>query len=369
MPKQRGRLGSLLGPTAEELAKKDDDRKLPPPGTTAWAPVRIVSRRSARRLAQLLVFFAIVYATYSLLRPTPEFRDYVPNFPTYENPNPAHFDRVWPPSRSRPQKIGSELAGLDSAPSRDGKTSLSLPALPSTLKEVEATSGHGKERNKNVLFASSSPKSAAALLPLACEMGRQGRSHVHYAVMSRNDQSIRELKNLNGIDETCNISFHGRNCFTNNCLHVNVVNNLGFRCSSGLCVRVDRRASTGSHRASIMYVCLLPLQLGLQINRSVDYLNSYMHPQAIIVDGSVSEDPSFLAAIRSEADHDKQSVIELPENGADQFGWLAKLDSSSLSGIWRPCLHALIMPLTTLKPGIRLISKLSSTRRRQDPEA
>ncbi|MBE3044910.1 hypothetical protein IMZ48_20595 [Candidatus Bathyarchaeota archaeon] len=57
-----------------------------------------------------------------------------------------------------------------------------------------------------------------------------------------------------------------------------------------------------------------------------------MHPQAIIVDGSDAENPAFLAAMRFQADHSKQSVIELPENGAEQLGWLARLDSSSLSG-------------------------------------
>lgn len=36
--------------------------------------------------------------------------------------------------------------------------------------------------------------------------------------------------------------------------------------------------------------------------------------------------------MRFKADHSKQSLIELPENGAEQFGWLARLDSSSLSG-------------------------------------
>lgn len=64
---------------------------------------------------------------------------------------------------------------------------------------------------------------------------------------------------------------------------------------------------------------------------NVDYLNSYMQPRSVIVDGSDAEDSSFLAAMRFQAGS-KQSVIELPENGAEEFGWLAKLDSSSLSG-------------------------------------
>lgn len=206
MPKQRRRLSSLFGATDEEMGKKDDDRK-PAPGPTTWTPARIAPRRSARRLAVLLAFFAIIYFTYSLFRPTAEFRDYVPNYPTYEPAGPAHFNRVWPPSQSRPQKGEDGAAGQGSSGSRDGKTSLSLPALPSTLKEIAKVGD--KEENRHVLFASSSLKSATALLPLACEMGRQGNNFVHYALMSRNDMSIRELKKIHGIDDSCGITFHG----------------------------------------------------------------------------------------------------------------------------------------------------------------
>lgn len=206
MPKQRRRLSSLLGATDEEMGKKDDDRK-PGPAPTTWAPARIAPRRSARRLAILLAFFGIIYFTYTLIRPTAEFRDYVPNFPTYEPPRSGQPNRVWPPSQSRPQKGGDEAAGQGSSASRDGKTSLSLPALPSTLKEIEQVEKN--EESRHVLFASSSLKSAAALLPLACEMGRQGNNYVHYALMSRNDISIRQLKKIHGIDDSCGISFHG----------------------------------------------------------------------------------------------------------------------------------------------------------------
>lgn len=206
MPKQRGRISSLFGgATDEEMGKKDDDRK-PAPAPTAWAPARIPSRRSARRLAVLLAFFGIIYFTYSMFRPTDEFRDYVPSYPTYEPPGPAQFNRVWPPS-SKPLKGGDGAAGQGSSASRDGKTSLSLPALPSTLKEIEKAGKN--EENRHVLFASSSLKSAAALLPLACEMGRQGNNYVHYALMSRGDMPIRKLKKIHGIDDSCGITFHG----------------------------------------------------------------------------------------------------------------------------------------------------------------
>lgn len=249
-PKPRGRLGSLLGPTAEEMAKKDDDRK--PPAVTSWAPARMGPRRSARRFVLLLAFFAVAYVTYTLLRPTTEFRDYVPNFPTYEGPGPAHFDRVWPPSQPKPQKIGSELTGHGPGATRDAQTSLSLPALPATLEAVKNMLGD-KGESKNVLFVSSSPKSAAALLPLACEMGRRGRNHVHYAVMSRNDMSIRELRSIHGIDDSCGVTFHGMGRSVQN-LRGDTVSNIRSRCTPGLCLRIDGHESTGGYRAGIAYV-------------------------------------------------------------------------------------------------------------------
>lgn len=68
-----------------------------------------------------------------------------------------------------------------------------------------------------------------------------------------------------------------------------------------------------------------------------------MEPRTVIVDGSNAEDSSFLAAMRFQAGT-KQTIIELPENGAEEFGWLARLDSSSLSGM-APFLHTNMLHL------------------------
>lgn len=115
-------------------------------------------------------------------------------------------------------------------------------------------------------------------------------------------------------------------------LRGDALGNIRSRCTPGLRLRVDGHEGAGGYRARTTYVSSRPLRPGLRIDRFVDYLNSYMRPQAIIVDGSDAETPSFLAAMRTKADHTKQSLIELPEDGAEQFGWLARLDSSSLSG-------------------------------------
>ena len=90
----------------------------------------------------------------------------------------------------------------------------------------------------------------------------------------------------------------------------------------------DARVRVATERAMCMF---RPFRCAMdRLLTDVDYLNSYMEPRTVIVDGN-GEDPSFLAAMRFQAGT-KQTVIELPENGAEEFGWLARLDSTSLSG-------------------------------------
>jgi hypothetical protein len=62
------------------------------------------------------------------------------------------------------------------------------------------------------------------------------------------------------------------------------------------------------------------------------YLETYIHPQAVIVDGTETEETTFLEALHVYFEKSEQSIIELPHNGAQRLGWLAKLDSASLSG-------------------------------------
>lgn len=71
----------------------------------------------------------------------------------------------------------------------------------------------------------------------------------------------------------------------------------------------------------------------------VVHINTFMHPQAMLVDASGVEDDYFLAAIRKQAPILNIPLIELPENAHSRLGWLTKLDSSSLggkcAGVWR----------------------------------
>lgn len=213
----------------EELGKKDDDHKTAgkhgagrPPGH--WQPAaRGPLRRSLKRVAVALVFLLAVYL-------------FVQNIPTDLGPNPS----------LRPTYAGtSEMGGKPKAPppggGRDGprppeanpspkqagQKSSSSPhdssdtvarrtynappkflELAKTLQAIGGTNG-GSPHNRNVIFAASSLKSVAALLPVACQMGMELRNYVHFAVMSPVETAMDDLADLNGIDGDCHILFHG----------------------------------------------------------------------------------------------------------------------------------------------------------------
>jgi hypothetical protein len=64
-----------------------------------------------------------------------------------------------------------------------------------------------------------------------------------------------------------------------------------------------------------------------------DHINSYMHPQAIIVDATLREEMGFLKAVRQHSKNAPGALIELPENAGKRLSWISKLDSASLSGM------------------------------------
>lgn len=56
-----------------------------------------------------------------------------------------------------------------------------------------------------------------------------------------------------------------------------------------------------------------------------------MRPDAIIVDGSSAEEPYFLGSMQQKISELGISFIPLPKSSGSSVGWMAKLDSISLS--------------------------------------
>lgn len=64
----------------------------------------------------------------------------------------------------------------------------------------------------------------------------------------------------------------------------------------------------------------------------LDYINNFMHPQAIIVDSTFAEDDYFLQAARDQIRATRSALIELPDKPETRLAWIANLDAMALSG-------------------------------------
>lgn len=58
----------------------------------------------------------------------------------------------------------------------------------------------------------------------------------------------------------------------------------------------------------------------------------YMHPQAVIIDGSNTEETFLHLAMRTKTHSLNIPLIELPKSAPNHLAWMTKLDSASLAG-------------------------------------
>jgi hypothetical protein len=65
---------------------------------------------------------------------------------------------------------------------------------------------------------------------------------------------------------------------------------------------------------------------------ALGHINNYMHPQAVIVDGSGTVEEYFLRGVRDRSIELGKTLIELPYNAEQSLIWLTRLDSWSLNG-------------------------------------
>ncbi|KAG6020755.1 hypothetical protein E4U41_002735 [Claviceps citrina] len=242
----------------EEMAKKDDDRPLPghhPRPRANWTASR-VPRRSRSWLKRITVYALVLAALFLLVTRggTSHSR------PGAEPPAQAPRDGRDYVERAYDDRFGQEAATSGNGPGPkpprgrpkyDGP--VRFPALLSSLRAASRTSGGARLRNRNVLFAAASLRSASTLLPMACEMAVEGRNSVHFAFMGvAAGVGVEDLHEMNGIDKDCRLVTHV-------------------------------------------------------------YINSYLHPQAVIVDSTTQEEDYFLASARDQVLSKAAALIELPE--------------------------------------------------------
>ncbi|RYP44731.1 hypothetical protein DL768_008836 [Monosporascus sp. mg162] len=279
-----------------ELGKKDDDHNKHAKDrglltARKWLPSRGPRRRSLKGVALLAVVAFLVYA-------------FVANMPAGLGPNPLMrrptFERVppRPPPRVHPghlppssQANPRSRAPPASSPERTYNGPVKFLELASSLHAITPTKG-SMAVNKNVLFAAASLKSAATLLPIACQMGTELKNYVHFALMSRSNIDLAELQKVNGIDESCNLIFH------------------------------DARTENAQISTDV--------RMENAVFRGFHHIHMYMHPQAIIVDASSDEEAWLNRGAQQHVKVTGNTLIELPKNSGKSLEWMTKLDSAAL---------------------------------------
>lgn len=198
----RPRLDPELGVT-----KKDDDLyvKKGPKASSGWyarSSPRIPPRKTFKRLGLFCLLAAIVYI-------------FVHNLPTDLGPQDKRhpfytYGGAKKPSPPIAPPIPIELVEQErtTPTTRDYDGPLRFMNLAESLHAIAETKG-ASQNNRNVLFMASNIQSANKLLPIACQMGRELRSYVHFALVSRDEILLRQLRDINGIGEDCHVIFHG----------------------------------------------------------------------------------------------------------------------------------------------------------------
>ncbi|KAL8701549.1 MAG: hypothetical protein Q9201_004851 [Fulgogasparrea decipioides] len=214
--------------------------------------------------------------------------------PHYEHP-PHNALRTSPNSKlapeapvqkpPRPAKPSEAENHYFEGPIRFTNLAVSLHALSRLRGHIEA--------NTNVLFAASNLRSVAELIPVACEMARWKRNDVHFALMGRDALELEEIKLLNVVDDECKVNWHD--------------------------ARPDFSPWSSDFRMEV------------SVSAGLGHIQTFMHPQAVIIDDPSREDGFFTRGIRGKALELGRSLIELPTNAAENMMWIARLDSASLS--------------------------------------
>ncbi|KFX87031.1 hypothetical protein V490_08606 [Pseudogymnoascus sp. VKM F-3557] len=282
-------LSARLFPGDEELGKRDDDHKIRTKPIAAWHYRRWLLRRNMKRIGlTLLALVALYYFVQNI--PTdlkqPSIR------PSYDH-SPSRGGGMSRPRPPAPEKTRAAPGGGQPADKKHWYSGpIKFYELAASLYAIPNSRG-GTNLNNNVLFAASNVKSAATLLPLACEMARWKRNDVHFAFMGRDEIPITTLEEVNGITAACNIKMH------------------------------DGRPDYGPESTDFRMEVSSAAALG--------HINNYMHPQAVIVDKSGAEEEYFLTGIKDRSIELGKTLIELPDNAEQSLMWLMRLDSFSLN--------------------------------------
>ena len=305
--------------------KSDDGKARPDPFGTTWTGTRVKLRSRRRRL---FVGVGIVLLVWLLIRSIPD-DFWEPNetgarriAEFHSGTNQADFgnargymgggygsrlgggsgrkdkdaDETRPPPRPNNKKPKEDLQYYDGE--------ILFRRLPATLHTIQRTMGFRKA-NQNVLFAASSLKSLATILPLACAMAQRDLTYVHVSVLGRSSIGIEELLHINGVDQTtCKAYWH------------------------------DARPNWAPYSSD--------LRTESSIASALEHIQDFMHPQVVIMDDSSLEDQYFTRQLRIKAAKHEWPIIELPAGSSEKLHWLSRLDAPALRAFHKTTIAILV---------------------------
>lgn len=70
----------------------------------------------------------------------------------------------------------------------------------------------------------------------------------------------------------------------------------------------------------------------ISVEASMEHIQTFIHPQVLIIDNPSREDNFFITTLRSKAMDIGKSIIELPPDATEKMMWITRLDSGSLAG-------------------------------------
>ncbi|CAG7997309.1 unnamed protein product [Penicillium olsonii] len=273
----------------EEMGKKDDDHR---PIDARFRPLRQRAIFRPHRIIFALIALIILY-------------EFFKNMPTDLAPAVERYDPGMAKLRAETlaKWTGTEQSPTNSEPARlpqapvpvqfqkekgyDGK--VMFPELEHSLPRYKYSS---KTSSRAVLFAASSLRSLSDLLPLACRMANQPRSYVHFIIMGKDEISVQDIKEVNGIKENeCPMIWH-----------------------------------VGRPDAA-------PISTDTRMERSVreglKLVHAYINPDVIISQGQSWEDSFLWDGVEAHAHDSHTTHIALPAASRDLM-WMASLDSAAL---------------------------------------
>ncbi|KAJ4165004.1 hypothetical protein LMH87_006654 [Akanthomyces muscarius] len=287
----------------ENLAKKDDDLKLPHHTGNNWQAARKPRRRTLIRCAvyALVVVCFVLFLrriTYSpeedIVRPYSQYRHNDPASKGVPTQLTAPKATTKPSVDTKPadHSLEEPAAGKSADDARHYKGTLKFRALSASLRQLSsARLGTGAN---TVMFAASNVQSAATVLPMACQRAASQNDRIYFVLFGDSDIELEKLLKINGIDKSCKI------------------------------LAIDARPDQSRQLSSS--------RLAFASARAMYYIGTYIKPLAVIVDGSFIEDRPFLDGIKDQMiDSPRIPLIELPTRAESRFSWMSHLDATALA--------------------------------------